>query len=63
MYATCIGLVLKGFKDLDINLIKPENKTKPVKVTSIEGKNKLFGFIGSFKQWIKDDSDTEDYSK
>jgi cell division protein FtsA len=63
MYATCIGLVLKGFKDMDNNNIRPENKSKIIKPTSIENKSKFLGFIGSFKQWIKDDSGTDDYNK
>jgi cell division protein FtsA len=63
MYATCIGLVLKGFKDMDINNVKPENKSKIAKPKTIEGRSKFSDFIGSFKQWIKDDSGSDNYNK
>ncbi len=63
MYATCIGLVLKGFEDIspakNDNMKKPEKKSKEV----LENNNGGFmkGFFGSFKRWIDDDQAMDDF--
>jgi len=63
MYATCIGLVLKGFEDIspakNDNMKKPEKKSKEV----VEHNNGGFmkGFFGSFKRWIDDDQAMDDF--
>jgi cell division protein FtsA len=65
MYATCIGLVLRGFQDMDANIndniqkhIKPNKSEKPT------NKKSLFdGLFGGFKDWIKDDQTFDDFNK
>ena len=59
MYATCIGLVLKGFEDMtpteSTNNHKP-GKKEPVVVG--ENKGGIFkGLFGSLKTWLNDDHD------
>jgi cell division protein FtsA len=63
MYATCIGLVLKGFEDQmpdDIsNSYKVAARKEKVKVAESDGFIK--GFFGSFKKWIDDDQAMDDF--
>lgn len=59
MYATCIGLVLKGFEDMtptdSSNNPKPKKQEK-VLVGEKQG-GFIKGFFGSFKNWMSDDHD------
>ena len=66
MYATCVGLVLKGFEDMDPaqkdnNSYKAVKREK-VKSTAVEGEGGFIkGFFGSFKKWIDDDQAMDDF--
>lgn len=66
MYATCVGLVLKGFEDMesnqkDNNLYKTVKREK-AKSTAAEGEGGFIkGFFGSFKKWIDDDQAMDDF--
>lgn len=66
MYATCIGLVLKGFEDLEpgnndnpYKVVKKEREKEKVKTA--EGEGLIKGFFGSFKKWIDDDQAMDDF--
>jgi cell division protein FtsA len=66
MYATCIGLVLKGFEDMEpvSSAIAGDNAYKAVKkqkVKTAEGEGFIKGFFGSFKKWIDDDQAMDDF--
>ena len=60
MYATCIGLVLKGFEDMtpteSTNNPKPGKKEKVVDSEKKE-KGIFKGLFGSLKTWLNDDHD------
>lgn len=66
MYATCVGLVLKGFEDMepsrgDANAYKAVKREK-VKSAAPEGEGGFIkGFFGSFKKWIDDDQAMDDF--
>lgn len=64
MYATCIGLVLKGFEESDE--AESENNYKPKKEKKVlEKKDKrgfMDGFLGSFKRWMDDDDSIKDFN-
>jgi cell division protein FtsA len=59
MYATCIGLVLKGFEDMTPT--DSSNNPKPKKQEKVvDGDKKpgfIKGFLGSVKNWMSDDHD------
>lgn len=63
MYATCIGLVLKGFEDLEPG--QSDNNYKAVKKEKVKSGEPssgfMKGFIGSFKRWIDDDQAMDDF--
>ena len=62
MYATCIGLVLKGFEDLEPGgNDNPYKAVRKEKVKSEEGGGFIKGFFGSFKKWIDDDQAMDDF--
>jgi len=60
MYATCIGLVLKGFEDMTPTESTNNPKAgKKEKVADGGKKEKgiIKGFLGSLKTWMSDDHD------
>jgi cell division ATPase FtsA len=61
MYATCIGLVLKGFEDMtpteSSNTPKSKSKEKVVDGVKVKQDGFIKGFFGSFKNWMSDDHD------
>ncbi len=57
MFATGIGLVLKGFEDQDIEDNWNQNMKQKEKSKKIFSTN----FFGGFKKWITDDNDTDDF--
>ncbi len=64
MYATCIGLVLKGFEDMEPAAAANMNAPKAVKKQkekSENGEGFIKGFFGSFKKWIDDDQAMDDF--
>jgi len=60
MFATCIGLVLKGFEDMEPNNEKTNNPKEKVKTKNNSG-GLLSGFLGGFKKWMDDDSAMDDF--
>ena len=63
MFATCIGLVLKGCSDLDP--IPAENHMKPngEKRKSPSGGSVFKNLFVNFKDWMKDDKAMGDYER
>jgi cell division protein FtsA len=63
-YATCIGLVLKGFEDMEPS-VAGDNSYKPMKKQKVKsadsGEGFIKGFFGSFKKWIDDDQAMDDF--
>lgn len=63
MYATCIGLVLKGFEDIEDenaeknNIIRKQSKAKSGSAES----GGIKGFFGSFRKWMDDDQSMDDF--
>ncbi len=65
MYATCIGLVLRGFQDMDMDAHNNDNSYKVKTKTNKNESNKpglLSNLFGGFKQWIKDDQSIDDFN-
>lgn len=66
MYATCIGLVLRGFHDMDAST---ENANVRVKKTETikAGKSSINNFLnikfGNVQNWFKDDNSIDDFNK
>ena len=66
MYATCIGLVLRGFQDMDANTENTNvrvKKTEPSKSNTSAFSKGIGGFFGGMKHWLKDDNSIDDFNK
>jgi cell division protein FtsA len=64
MYATCIGLVLKGFEDMEPTEGENTHKVKSKSKATAEGGGSVFGnLFGSFKSWLKDENGMDDYKE
>ena len=64
MYATCIGLVLKGFEDMEPTEGENTHKVKSKSKATTEGGGSVFGnLFGSFKSWLKDENGMDDYKE
>lgn len=61
MFATCIGLVLKGCSDLDP--LPAENQLKPNPKEQSNGGNIFKNLFVNFKVWMKDDKAMGDYER
>lgn len=61
MFATCIGLVLKGFDDMESSNEVTNNPKQKAKVKAIGGGLFGGGFFGGFKKWLDDDSAMDDF--
>jgi cell division protein FtsA len=61
MFATCIGLVLKGCSDLDP--LPAENQLKPNPKVQSNGGNIFKNLFVNFKDWMKDDKAMGDYER
>ena len=61
MFATCIGLVLKGCSDLDP--LPAENQLKPNPKVQSNGGNIFKNLFVNFKVWMKDDKAMGDYER
>lgn len=63
LYATCIGLVLKGFEDTGDDEHQSNTQRKQTRPKSKEEQSGGFmsGLFGSFKRWIDDDASMEDF--
>ena len=62
MYATCIGLVLKGFEDIAEEGAEKNNMLKKTATKAkASGDGVIKGFLGSFRKWIDDDQSMEDF--
>ncbi len=66
MYATCIGLVLRGFHDMDASTENANvrvKKTETIKAGTSSGNNFFGGILGGMKHWLKDDNSIDDFNK
>jgi len=62
MYATCIGLVLKGFEDMEPNQNENTRKVKAGdKKTETAGGGVFKNLLSGFKIWLKDDDGMSDF--
>ncbi len=61
MYATAVGLVIKGFENIDLNEVtKPEEDTNTKKEPKA-GKNLIKGLIQKYNSWMFNDDDMKDF--
>ncbi|MES2381509.1 MAG: cell division protein FtsA [Bacteroidota bacterium] len=61
MYATAVGLVIKGFENIDLNeIIKPEEDSNAKKEPKA-GKNLIKGLIQKYNSWMFNDDDMKDF--
>lgn len=61
MYATAVGLVIKGFENIDLNeVVKPEEDTHSKKEPKA-GKNLIKGLIQKYNSWMFNDDDMKDF--
>jgi len=63
MFATCIGLVLKGCSDLDPLPAENQMKENNQKQKSSSGGNIFKNLFVNFKDWMKDDKAMGDYER
>jgi len=63
MYATCIGLVLKGCSDLEPIPAENQMKENNPKQKSSSGGNIFKNLFVNFKDWMKDDKAMGDYER
>lgn len=63
MYATCIGLVLKGFEDMEPNQNENTRKIKKGdKKPEVEGGGVFRNLLGGLKSWLRDDDGMSDFN-